>query len=268
MLTTIKSWLGDSKSVAKPRQAKLGLESLGDRTLPSAVVVDGTLIITGTGRHDVDRVSREFRLDSWWLRVSEQTRVGTVLSPVRASVYPEADVMRIEFKGRDGDDRFTNDTAIPSCASGGDGRDTVFGGTGVDVLCGDSGRDHLYGRAGDDELNGNGGNDWLFGGAGNDRLNGNGGDDRLFGDVGDDRLNGNGGDDRLFGNDGSDNLNGGDGRDTLFGGTGPDVLDGGKDYPRDELWGETSGDTFIRHHGRPRDHEMDFVTGVDRFEVR
>jgi len=268
MWATIMHWLGESCSAPNPRRARLGLENLGDRTLPSAVVVEGTLTITGTGRHDVDRVSREFLLGTWWLRVTEQTRVGTTLGPVRASVFPEADVTRIVFKGRDGDDRFTNDTAIPGCANGGDGRDTLFGGTSVDTLCGDSGGDHVYGRGGDDELNGNGGDDYLFGGAGNDRLNGNGGADRLYGDLGDDVLRGGDGGDRLYGSDGSDDLNGGDGLDSLYGGAGPDALDGGNDYRRDELWGETSGDTFVRHHRRPRDNEMDFVSGVDRIEVR
>lgn len=268
MLTTIKNWRHDRRSPAKPRPAKLVVETLGDRTLPSAVLADGQLTITGTGRHDVVRVSREFVLGRWYLRVAEQTRVGTSLSSPDVHGFWESDVRRIVFNGRNCDDRFTNNTAIPGCANGGDGRDILFGGTGADTLCGDSGSDRLYGRGGDDQLNGNGGDDWLFGGAGNDTLSGNGGGDRLFGDLGDDVLRGGDGGDRLYGNDGGDDLNGGDGLDTLRGGAGPDVLDGGNDDRRDELWGETSGDTFVRHHRGPRDAEMDFVRGVDRFEVR
>jgi RTX calcium-binding nonapeptide repeat (4 copies) len=249
MFTTIKGWLHDHTGPAKPRRARLAVEPLADRTLPSAVLVDGTLTIAGTGRHDVDRVSREFVLGSWWIRVSEQTRVGATLSPVSASVFREADVTQIVFRGRDGDDRFTNITAIPSCANGGDGRDTMFGGTGSDVLCGDAGKDYLYGRDGADVLNGNGGDDFLVGGAGADRLSGGDGWDILLG------------------NTGNDFLCGDDGRDTMDGGAGSDRLDGGTDDQPDLLVGGPDGDTFVRHRGRLPDRIVGFVPGVDRIEV-
>jgi Ca2+-binding RTX toxin-like protein len=250
MLTAIKNWLGDSKSTSKPRQAKLGLENLADRVLLSAAVVDGELRINGTGRHDVVQVSREFILDEWWVRVSERIRTGDVLSSPSISGFREAGIDRIVFKGRDGDDKFTNDTAIESCANGGDGNDSMFGGSGRDVLCGDGRKDHLYGRDGNDVLNGNGGDDFMVGGAGHDFL---------WGGDGWDAMLGSGGNDVLLGGSGLDNMDGG---------AGVDWLDGGVDDHVDALVGGTSGDAFVRHHGRRADRIVDFETGVDRIVVR
>jgi Ca2+-binding RTX toxin-like protein len=250
MLTTIKNWLRDTQGAPRPRQAKLGLEHLSDRTLLSAVLVDGDVVITGTRRHDVDHVTREFVLGEWWVCVSERTRVGSVLSSPSITRFRESEVDRIVFKGRDGDDKFTNDTAIESCANGGDGHDTMFGGSGRDVLCGNDGKDHLYGRDGNDVLNGNGGDDFMVGGGGHDFLSGGDGWDAMLG------------------NSGNDVLLGGNGLDVMDGGAGADWLDPGADDHRDDLVGGTSGDTFVRYHGRLPDRIVDFTPGVDRIVVR
>jgi Ca2+-binding RTX toxin-like protein len=53
-----------------------------------------------------------------------------------------------------------------------DGRFTIQGGAGADVLTGGAKGDHFNGNAGDDQLFGMGGNDTLVGGAGADQLTG------------------------------------------------------------------------------------------------
>ncbi len=70
---------------------------------------------------------------------------------------------------------------------GQEGADTLFGGSGNDVLNEDArdtpvalhGDDYLDGEDGNDELIGGGGDDTLFGGDGDDYLRGYGGDDQL-----------------------------------------------------------------------------------------
>ena len=79
-------------------------------------------------------------------------------------------------------------------------------------------------NAGDDTLAGGQGSDTLFGGSGDDRLEGGQGDDTLAGGSGDDRLEGGQGDDTLAGGAGDDRLEGGQGDDTLVGGKGDDAF--------------------------------------------
>jgi Ca2+-binding RTX toxin-like protein len=83
----------------------------------------------------------------------------------------------------------------------------LFGGNGNDTLTGGSGNDLLFGGAGNDTLIGKGGNDQLFGGDGNDTLIGGSGDDQMFGGAGNDRMIWNPG-------EGTDLMEGGDGIDT------------------------------------------------------
>lgn len=86
---------------------------------------------------------------------------------------------------------------------GGTGNDTMFGGVnsepvyivrngvavlldGRDTLSGGAGEDLVYGNQGDDLIDGGGGDDILYGGQGNDRLTGGEGDDTLYGGAGGD----------------------------------------------------------------------------------
>ncbi|TWT33725.1 Hemolysin, chromosomal [Posidoniimonas corsicana] len=86
---------------------------------------------------------------------------------------------KVVFHGYDGDDQFDNHTAIPVLAYGGDGDDTLRGGSGPDALHGGAGDDQLYAKAGDDILRGGAGNDGLYAAAGFDQLFGDDGDDHL-----------------------------------------------------------------------------------------
>ncbi|MGE0258893.1 MAG: beta strand repeat-containing protein [Alphaproteobacteria bacterium] len=125
-----------------------------------------------------------------------------------------ANTSLIQIFGQAGDDTISLDESngpLPAAfLFGGDGNDTLMGGSGADLLFGQSGNDVLLGK---------GGNDQLFGGAGNDTLTGGPGDDQVFGEGGNDRMIWNPG-------DGSDLFEGGDGFDTaeVNGGNGSETF--------------------------------------------
>ena len=73
--------------------------------------------------------------------------------------YDATKVLKIEFQGGAGHDQFTNATAKPSTAHGGDGNDNLYGGDGDDVLDGGAGNDGLFGGRGADKLTGGAGAD-------------------------------------------------------------------------------------------------------------
>jgi Ca2+-binding RTX toxin-like protein len=101
----------------------------------------------------------------------------------------------------------------------------------------------VFGRAGNDRLTGNG-RDTLVGGAGNDvlravyvhnRLRGGPGNDKVYGAFGRDRIAGGPGNDRLLASTGNDYVDGGAGRDRVRAGTGADLItvrDGTRDRVR------------------------------------
>lgn len=105
--------------------------------------------------------------------------------------------------------------------------DRVFGGEGNDILdaSGGGGKNRLYGGDGNDELLA-GHNDRLFGEAGHDILDATAG-------LGGSRLYGGAGDDELFAGK-NDWLSGGPGQDTLFAGAGDNTLTGGEGV--DQFW--------------------------------
>ncbi|MFL5037222.1 MAG: calcium-binding protein [Microvirga sp.] len=110
---------------------------------------------------------------------------------------------------------------------GGADDDRVFGGDGTDTVLGGAGNDYLNGGAGDDTVMGGAGTDTVLGDAGNDYLNGGADDDRVFGGDGADTVLGDTGTDDLNGEHGDDTVVGGIGNDTLFAGSGSDYLVGG-----------------------------------------
>jgi Ca2+-binding RTX toxin-like protein len=80
----------------------------------------------------------------------------------------------------------------------------MLGGNGLDTLTGGTADDLLVGNAGADTLAGGEGHDLLLGGAGVDTLNGDDGMDMLLGGADNDTLNGGQGNDILLGGTGSD----------------------------------------------------------------
>lgn len=91
----------------------------------------------------------------------------------------QTDVGRVVFKGGDGNDTLTADTATSITAKGDDGDDTLIGGTNNDKLQGGSGDDTIDGNFGDDIMRGNDGGDRLIWnpGGGSDTMNGGAGAD-------------------------------------------------------------------------------------------
>src|SRR5215510_1005958 len=134
--------------------------------------------------------------------------------PVLGGTPTVANTALIQVFGQAGNDNIRLDEsngALPAAQ--------LFGGNGNDTLTGGSGGDMLFGQTGNDTLLGKGGNDFLFGGAGNDTLTGGDGDDQMFGEAGNDRMIWNPGDD-------SDLMEGGDGIDTaeVNGGNGAETF--------------------------------------------
>ena len=112
-----------------------------------------------------------------------------------------ANTSQIQAFGQGGNDVISLDEtngALPSA--------NLFGGEGNDTLTGGSGGDQIFGQDGNDTLLGKGGFDLLFGGEGNDTLTGGDADDQMFGQGGNDRMIWNPGDD-------SDLMEGGEGND-------------------------------------------------------
>jgi Ca2+-binding RTX toxin-like protein len=210
---------------ANARNVRPIVEPLEDRFLMAAYIDRvGNLIVEGTSARDVAFV---------------QVRQADVQVTLNGGIqrFPRSRVTAgvVKFYGLDGDDRFTNSTALQAFAYGGRGNDTLNGGPGQDYLDGGDGNDILHAGEGNDTLRGGGGNDSLFGREGHDVLHGDDGHDRL--DGGDD-------DDDLYGGRGNDTLDGGRGNDVLFGGDGNDQLWGGAGV--DWLYGERGDDLLFR----------------------
>ncbi|HUI94912.1 MAG TPA: calcium-binding protein [Xanthobacteraceae bacterium] len=134
--------------------------------------------------------------------------------PIDGGQPTVANTTEIDVFGQDGNDTIALDEsngALPAAQ--------LFGGNGNDTLIGGSGNDLLFGGAGNDVLQGKGGNDLLFGGVGNDTLIGGSGDDQMFGEAGNDTFVWNPG-------DGTDLIEGGDGVDTAVvnGGNGSETF--------------------------------------------
>jgi len=115
---------------------------------------------------------------------------------------------------------------------------TIWGGTGNDVIFGAIRNDTLGGGQGDDRIGGGGGNDIIYGGRGDENDTGN--NDTLSGGLGNDTIFAGGGNDILFGGHNTDELYGQDGDDTIDGGPGDDIILGGDGD--DDLFGGDAGD--------------------------
>ena len=134
--------------------------------------------------------------------------------PIVGGTATIANTSLIQAFGLDGNDTIALDEtngALPNA--------NLFGGNGNDTLTGGSGNDELFGQAGADTLNGGAGNDLLFGGDGKDVLTGGPGNDQVFGQAGNDIMiwNPEDGSDLFEGGAGDDIalVNGGNGAETF-----------------------------------------------------
>jgi hypothetical protein len=195
--------------VHKPARARLGLESLDDRIVPSVTstfsAATGVLTVAGDDLDNTIVVSRD--------------AAGTILVNNGAVVIQGGpatvtNTSKIVVTGGAGNDVLTADETnggLPQTSlDGGAGNDLLTGGavadvpgliSGFDTLLGGAGDDTIFGGAGADFINGGTGNDTLFGGAGNDRFSWSPGD-------GNDTMDGQDGTDSLgfFGSDGNENI--------------------------------------------------------------
>jgi len=159
----------------------------------TASAAGGVLNVLGDNGSNAITVSRD---------VAGNLLVNNGAVAITGSPATVATITSIHVSGLDGNDNIALDEtngALPAASiSGGNGNDTLTGGSGADTLNGDTGNDVLFGKAGADQLNGGDGNDSLTGGTGADQVNGNAGNDRMIWNNG----------------DGTDINEGGDGIDT------------------------------------------------------
>ena len=196
---------------------------------------------------------------------------GNVFVNVNGDVrkFAAADVRYLSINGLGGDDDVDNNTDIPAHIHGGDGADTVWGGTANDTIRGEGGNDVLHGGDGADAAFGGTGDDVLRGGDGNDALEGDAGEDVLLGGSGDDVVRGGRAIDVMHGDAGNDVLEGGvagghfvggDGNDTLRGGDDEDYFEGGAG--NDHVFGGDGADALYAQRG---DDQLVGGGGADRF---
>ena len=276
----------------------LGAESLESRQLMAAHSINFSPDIDFDSRTGTVEIEGSVYADSASIRYqtfnnsdpADDQTVVTVTANGRAhkETYPRYDsqgfprVVKIEFDGGAGNDRFFNYTDIASQAHGGTGDDWLIGGSNEDRMFGESGHDWISGRGGEDELDGGTENDVIAGGDQDDVIRGASGDDTLSGGYGIDQiwggpdddmidgghgpdvLRGESGHDDLDGNHGDDDLVGGSGNDSLRGSDGNDLLLGGSG--NDHIWGGNGNDTLLgdedvdRLYGQQGD---DFLYGGD-----
>lgn len=189
---------------------RLSFQSLEQRNLLAGIFFDSaTGILTVAGSSGQDTGQLVFQGDG---------NVEASLNGVPDQSFSISEVEQLVFIGFGGDDSFENSTSIPSRLLGGDGNDTLQGGSAEDIINGGRGDDILQGMESADRIIGSSGDDMIFGGEGGDRL---------FGTSGANVIEGGTGDDLIFGGDDSDRIFGQDGIDSIFGLGGDDFLDAG-----------------------------------------
>ena len=193
------------------------MESLEDRRLLSARILNHVLIVKGTPARDDITVDAIVGCLPWYCPAPSIS----VFDGLRYRSFKPAGFYTLKVYGLGGNDRITlHFWGAPSLLDGGAGNDRITSGEGADTLLGGPGNDQLRGAEGDDLILGGAGDDTLVGGTGDNFLQGQAGRDRLLGGPRMDTFLGTG----PF----VDTLWGGDDNDTLIGGTGGgDELDGG-----------------------------------------
>lgn len=229
----------NSKATKQPSSQKfrsLAIESLEDRLVPTANLVNGILSIVGGATDNLIAVSRD----------DLTNEIVYVDNLVESGRWDSAMIQRIDIFGGAGNDTIGVDDNVvqavsiagnagndilkagsgPTTIDGGLGDDQIFGGIAADLLFGSAGNDSIFGGAGKDNIEGGIGNDILGGGEGDDRIQGDAGNDTIAGMAGNDMLYGGLGDDEIYGGD-DQHINVEDGNDLLVGGDGADAFSGG-----------------------------------------
>ncbi len=234
-----------NSSIPNPTSHYSGVLSYQSRSNPGKpriTLTNGEVFINGT------HASNTVTVDPFSSNAIRVTMIGIDVRDFNIS-----DVDSIRFFGRKGNDRFTNNTAIPGELYGHDGNDTIHGGGGVDRIWGGFGEDKIFGLAGDDLIWAGPDNDIASGGAGADRIYGQAGHDTLYGNDGSDFISGANGNDEVYGDAGVDTLTGDAGNDTVRGGDGEDYLLGWTGD--DRLFGQNGNDYLAGQVG------SDFLVG-------
>lgn len=242
MLSVVRRFL------SHPAVDSLASESLEQRSLLSANIT----LNTATG---VVTIEGSSFADQAYVDVVETNTLRVILNTSEIERFPLAQVQRVDFLGRAGDDLFLNRTTLRCKALGGDGNDQLTGGYATGQLSGDDGDDALVGRGAADLLYGGYGNDQIWGGGGSDQIFGSDGNDTLYGGAGDDFIYGLTGNDTIWGEAGRDTIQGYSGSDLLYGGDGADILKGGENVDairggagNDYLYGD-DGNDLLRGEG-------------------
>jgi Ca2+-binding RTX toxin-like protein len=164
---------GVQRGQARRQATAIAVESLEGRQLfaaapPPAPFVDpaGVLQVAGSNKSDVITVSLDPAASMVNVTVNGTTSAFD-LSAVTGGVTV------VGGNGKD-DVRVVEATAgeftLPVNFLGGNGKDTLVGGSGNDMLAGGNGKDTLDGGAGDDQLDGGRGKDTVTGGTGADHF--------------------------------------------------------------------------------------------------
>ncbi len=107
---------------------------------------------------------------------------------------------------------------------GGDGNDTLNGGSNADALDGGFDDDIIWGHEGNDDIQGSFGNDYLNGGAGSDRIHANAGSDTIDGGTGNDAISAQGNSALIDAGEGNDYISAYDTHATIYGANGNDEV--------------------------------------------
>lgn len=170
MFATFTKLLGTTKRAeAKPasREVRLEVEALEDRLAPAVVTTPYAIAELSAGNIHIqgNKFADHITVQTTSIHVFVVQQKGSESRVI--GLWPRSAVFggNIYFSGYDGNDSFQNKTSLKSNAWGGNGDDTMIGG---------SAQDFFDGEAGNDKLFGGGGRDFLFGGANNDFLDGGG----------------------------------------------------------------------------------------------
>ena len=110
----------------KPKQDYLfSFQQLESRELLAGINLNaaGNLIISGGAGNDIGQVT-----------MLSSTTVRAEITGCESQDFSLASISNVTFRGFAGNDRFTNSTSLTSRQIGGDGNDTLIGGTGACLL--------------------------------------------------------------------------------------------------------------------------------------